>query len=315
MTTKPAFEISVDSRANPWTRLDLDAHPGWFNFVLISDRTGGARPGVFERGLACTDLLAPRFAIQLGDLIEGYTDDLDEIERQWSELDTMLSRLSTPLFHVPGNHDVSTPTMARVWEQRYGRRYFHFRFNDVLFLVVDTQDPPFTLPPEALEGLRDFEDRVRRDPVTLRHTLEGYLDWEGTQPANLSNEQLDYFETVLRDHADARWTFVCMHMPIWQGEHPSWQRLRRALGNRRYTTFAGHVHNYQRRVIDGQDHIRLGPTGGLWVLSGPDGNFDHITLVTMTDTEPVITSITLNGFRDPDGQPILPVTLTTVPVG
>ena len=235
MTTKPAFEISVDSRANPWTRLDLDAHPGWFNFVLISDRTGGARPGVFERGLACTDLLAPRFAIQLGDLIEGYTDDLDEIERQWSELDTMLSRLSTPLFHVPGNHDVSTPTMARVWEQRYGRRYFHFRFNDVLFLIVDTQDPPFTLPPEALQGLRDFEDRVRRDPVTLRHTLEGYLDWEGTQPANLSNEQLDYFETVLRDHADARWTFVCMHMPIWQGEHPSWQRLRRALGNRRYT--------------------------------------------------------------------------------
>ena len=39
-----------------------------------------------------------------------------------------------------------------------------------------------------------------------------------------------------------------------------------------------------------------------------------MTLVTMTDTEPVITSITLNGFRNADGHPILPVTLTTVAV-
>lgn len=315
MTTNPSLVIDIDSRANPWTGLDLDARQSWFDFVLISDRTGGARPGVFERGLACTDLLAPTFAIQLGDLIEGYTNDPTEIERQWSELDTMVSQLRTPLFHVPGNHDVSTEAMAQIWEQRYGRRYFHFRFADVLFLVVDTQDPPFDLTPEALAGLSDFEDRVRRDPVTLRRILEGYFDWEGTQPANLSDEQLDYFETVLRDHADARWTFVCMHMPIWQGgEHPAWQRLRRALGDRPYTTFAGHVHNYQRRVIDGRDHIRLGPTGGLWVLSGPDGNFDHVSLVTMTDTEPVITSVTLNGFRDADGQPILPITLATVPV-
>jgi serine/threonine-protein phosphatase CPPED1 len=315
VTTNPSLDIRIDSRANPWTRLALEPHHGGFNFVLISDRTGGARPGVFERGLACTDLLAPTFAIQLGDLIEGYTDDPGEIDRQWSELDNMVSQLQTPLFHVPGNHDVSTTAMAHLWEERYGRRYYHFRFDDVLFLVVDTQDPPFTLSPEALSGLRDFEDRVRLDPVTLRRSLEDYFDWEGTQPANLSNDQLDYFETVLREHADARWTFVCMHMPIWQGhEDPAWQRLRRALGDRRYTAFAGHVHNYQRRVIDGQDHIRLGPTGGLWVLSGPDGNFDHVTLVTMPDTDPVVTSITLNGFRDPDGQPILPVALATVPV-
>jgi hypothetical protein len=102
---------------------------------------------------------------------------------------------------------------------------------------------------------------------------------------------------------------------MWQGgHHPGWERLRRALGDRPYTAFAGHVHNYQRRTQDGRDHIRLGPTGGLWVLGGPEGNFDHVTLVTMSDTEPVITNITLNGFRDADGQPVLPVTLATVPV-
>lgn len=313
-SSMPSFSFPTPEGAVPWTRLPDQERAGWFTFVLLSDRTGGARPGVFERGLACADLLAPAFAIQVGDLIEGYTDEEAELDRQWAEIDTMLQSLRTPLFHVPGNHDVSTPTMEARWDQRYGPRYYHFRFADVLFLMVDTQDPPFDLPPEALAGLREFDASVRRDPVRLRSTVERFLDWEGTQPANLSDEQHEYLEAVLRDHDDARWTFVCMHMPMWQNDHPAWQRLQRALGDRPYTAFAGHVHNYQRRVLGGRDHIRMGPTGGMWVLGGPDGNFDHVTHVTMTDAAPVVTSITLNGFRDADGQPILPVTLATVPL-
>jgi 3',5'-cyclic AMP phosphodiesterase CpdA len=314
MTTNPSLDIVIDPRANPWTRLGLHERRSWFTFALIGDRTGGARPGVFERGLACTDLLAPTFAIQLGDLIEGYTDDEQEIADQWSEIDRMLAALRTPLFLVPGNHDISTPVMADAWEQRFGRRSYHFRVDDVLFLVVDTQDPPFALRPETLAGLRAFEARHRRDPVAMRRELESRIDWNGTQPANVSEAQLEYVEQVLGDHAGARWTFVCMHMPIWQGDHPAWSRLHRALGSRPYTAFAGHVHNHQRRVIGGRDHVRLGPTGGLWVLTGPDGNFDHVTLVTMTDREPVITSIVLGGFRDTDGQPIHPVAVTAVPL-
>jgi hypothetical protein len=314
MTTNPSLDIAVDPRANPWTHLELEARRRWFGFVLIGDRTGGARPGVFERGLACTDLIAPTFAIQLGDLIEGYTDDADELADQWTQMDRMLSGLRTPLFHVAGNHDISTPAMGAVWEQRYGRRHYHFRFDDVLFLAIDTQDPPAELRPEVLAGMRDFEEHWRRDPIAVRHQIETHVDWNGTQPAKVSDEQLAYFEQVLHDHADARWTIVCMHMPMWQGDHPAWHRLHRALGDRPYTAFAGHVHNHQRRVLAGRDHVRLGPTGGLWVLSGPDGNFDHVTLVTVTDTEPVITSIVLGGFRDIDGQPILPVAVATVPL-
>ncbi|UGQ10184.1 hypothetical protein LO772_25360 [Yinghuangia sp. ASG 101] len=37
-----------------------------FTFALISDRTGAARPGVFERGIAALNLLAPAFALQVG---------------------------------------------------------------------------------------------------------------------------------------------------------------------------------------------------------------------------------------------------------
>jgi hypothetical protein len=218
--------IDVHDGANPWTSLDIEEVGRRFTFTLVSDRTGGARPGVFQRALACTDLLAPSFAIQLGDLIEGYTDDGAELSVQWDEIDEMLAELRTPMFHLPGNHDVSTPVMEDVWTARYGRRYHHFRFHDVLFCLLDTQDPPFALGPDVLGMLRDLEAQIQRDPAGMRAKAEAAIDWNGLQPATVSEEQQDYFARVLRDHADARWTILCMHMPIWQGDSPEWQRIR-----------------------------------------------------------------------------------------
>lgn len=40
-------------------------------------------PGVFERDVEVANLLRPDFVIQVGDCIEGYTADLDELTRQW----------------------------------------------------------------------------------------------------------------------------------------------------------------------------------------------------------------------------------------
>jgi hypothetical protein len=78
-------------------------------------------------------------------------------------------------------------------------------------------------------------------------------------------------------------------------------RLRTALGDRPYTVFAGHVHNYQRRIIDGRDHIRLGPTGGAWVRTIEQGNFDHVSLIRMTSNRPAIANVVLEGVFGVDG--------------
>ena len=282
------------------------------SFVLISDRTGGARPGVFERGLATTDLLAPSFAIQLGDLIEGYSHDLAEIERQWSEIDRMFAEIRTPTFYVPGNHDVANPLQQKVWQERYGPTYSHFRRGDALFCLLDTQDPPADYAEPTV--MDDLDHASGWTPRRARIEVEQQQDWNDTQPATVGDEQLDYWEDVLRDHRDARWSFVCMHMPLWQGRHPAWVRLRRMLGERPYSAFAGHVHNYRHSPIDGRSHIRLGPTGGLWVLGGPEGNFDHVTQVTLTDDGPVLANILLEGVRDIDGQPLSPVATRSVPI-
>lgn len=281
---------------------------GRFTFALVSDRTGAARPGVFERGIAAVNALAPDFAIQLGDLVEGYTRDETVLDAEWGEIDTILAPLRMPMFHVAGNHDAANEVMRERWLRRYGALYYHFRFRDVLFLVIDTQDPEQPLPPDEEARLRARLAAAGDDPELTRQAYEEAVDWNGAPvAAGLSEEQLAYAEKVLRDHTDARWTFVLMHMPLWQGEgHPAYHRIRAALGDRPHTMFAGHVHNYQAIERDGHQYIRLGPTGGAWVFAdGTPGNVDHITLVTMDpDGPPSITNLALDGIRTADGEPV-----------
>lgn len=283
------------------------------SFALISDRTGGARPGVFERGLAVTDLLAPDFAIQLGDLIEGYSHDFGEIERQWHEIDQMIAASRTPIIRVAGNHDVSNAVQAGIWRQRYGPTYFSWRHEDALFCVLDTQDPPADYADPVLAELGGRRTGPRA-PQQVRQELERLHDWNGTQPANLSDPQLEQLEDTLAEHRDVRWTFLCMHMPLWQGDHPAWRRIRRSLGDRRYSAYAGHVHNYRHSRLNGMSHIRLGPTGGSWVLPGPEGNFDHVTVVTLTNSGPELANVLLEGVRDLEGEALSPVATRSVPI-
>ena len=280
--------------------MPTDLTPAALRFVLISDRTGGARPGVFEQGLAVTDLLAPDFAIQLGDVIEGYTEDRTELERQWEEVDALYAGMRTRVVQVPGNHDVSNPVQAEMWRARRGPTYHHFRRDDVLFCIVDTQDPAV-----------DLADQ----PLSVGHDRQRFLEaWNGTQPARLSETQLAYWERVLAEHADVRWTFVCLHMPLWQGDHPAWWRFRRALGLRQYTAFAGHVHSYRHDLIASRSHVRLGPTGGMWVLDDPGANADHVTQVALTDRGPVVANVLLDGVRSLDGRRPVPAPTVSVPL-
>lgn len=298
----------------PWLKLgDLPDRPAEFSFVVLSDRTGLARPGVFERGVAVTNLLRPDFAVQVGDAIEGYTDDPNQLAQMWREFDQITDAFDVPLFRVTGNHDVSNDLMREEWLRRFGTLHYHFVYRDVLFLMVDTQDPPQSLTdfvnqaPDGVDVPAEFADAdlralVAHDPERAQRMVEAMTDWDGRMPGNVSDAQHAWIEAVLAEHSDVRWTIVCMHMPIWQDQtHEAYVRLKSALGDRPYSMFCGHVHNYRRTVIDGREHIRLGPTGGLWVKSGDDGNFDHVMWVTMTAAGPQIANIVLDGVLGVEG--------------
>ena len=94
----PNLKVQVSEQANPWTHLNLYNNPDNFQFAIVSDRTGGHRPGVFAAAVEKLNLLKPEFVISVGDLIEGYTQDEGELNSQWDEFDGLVNKLQMNFF-------------------------------------------------------------------------------------------------------------------------------------------------------------------------------------------------------------------------
>jgi 3',5'-cyclic AMP phosphodiesterase CpdA len=155
---------------------------GTFRFAILGDRTGGHRPGVFADALRKLDLMKPDFVISVGDLIEGYTEDEEEIDRQWKEVEARLAVLDAPVFFIAGNHDYSNAVMARIWKERRGAQYWSFVHDGVLFLGLSTEDPPVELSPETLASSRQLEVAMARAPEQTQARLLAAVRERGVAP-------------------------------------------------------------------------------------------------------------------------------------
>lgn len=258
------LKIKVPDGPLPWTSLDIEAPEGQFQFAIVSDRTGGLRPGVFSEAVDKLNLLRPPFVMSVGDLITGYTEDLIELNRQWDEFDAMVNRLEMPFFYVPGNHDITNAVMDSLWTARLGPKYYHFVYQDVLFLCLNSED-----------------------------------QYRGAGRGTISDEQFAYIEKVLTGNQDVRWTFVFLHQPLWDQANPErWAEVEALLANREHNVFAGHVHHYQKSQRNNGRYYTLATTGGGSGLRGPRlGEFDHVSWVTMTSDGPVMANIALDGIH------------------
>lgn len=316
--------FSIDPHSQPYTHLGFKNDPDEFHFAVLADNSGGARQGVVEKGLGVINLLHPEFVVNLGDLIEGYTEpgkDIPATEEAyrawWAEWDEYVTALEMPFFYTPGNHDLNNPASVDVWQERFGgtRSYTHFRYKDTLFLVVSTEDPPkdtdalFEHDPERAELINESYKEVKR-LVAGQAPLDQIL--KTVEPIELycgeisiSDEQVDYFERVLADNADVRWTFVLMHSPAWwtaagfDQDPKNFARIEAFLADRPYTVFAAHTHTYRYDERNGRDYITTAMTGAL-NLPRP-GAVDHVVWVTMTEDGPKIANLMLNGVFDKEG--------------
>ncbi|MEW6750355.1 MAG: metallophosphoesterase [Candidatus Latescibacterota bacterium] len=255
----------VIEEVNPWTHLKWNADPRQFQFAIVSDRTGGHRPGVFEDAMGKLGLLQPEFVLSVGDLIEGYSEDPATIQSQWAEFDGFVRPLEMPFFYVPGNHDLSNPAMVEQWQRRFGRLYYHFVYQDVLFLCLDSEDPP---------------------------------------PTHISAEQIEYVRQALEGNSGVRWTLVFLHKPLWtypEDTDTGWQQVEALLKGRQHTVFAGHYHTYTKHERNDSRYFVLATTGGASSLQGPVyGQFDHVVWVTMTEGGPRVANLMLEGIWDED---------------
>ena len=292
--------------AKPWTSAEFQNDPDEFQFVVIGDRTGGANvQETFKLAVGQLNLLQPEFVINVGDIIEGYSDDKAELNAEWDEVDAMLGELKMPFFRTVGNHDIANEVAKEVWLERHGATRYAFVYKDTLFVVLDSEDPPRT-PPEGIKEKLDEYNRLQTEnPEKAKSMLAEFMSDESVvaglgKPVDFSDEQIAWLKDTLAKHPDVRWTFLFLHDPVWENPSESFKTMEQLLKGRKHTFLAGHLHYYDYDNIDGVEHITMGPAGASFHAEGP-GNVDHIMWVTMTEDGPEIANIALKGVFDRKG--------------
>lgn len=310
-----AFTFRSDHQnaaARPWTAVPAD-QPEMLRFAVIGDRTGLARPGVFERAIRQVGLLHPELIINTGDLIEGYTDNEQEIEIEWQPIEEAIARLGVPFVYVPGNHDFNTDASVRAWQRRHGATHFWFSYKNVLFIVLNSEDPPLPMEPERAARFRQTVKNLNADPIGFIERYRRRLANANSERAEatdlfghsrFSDAQVEFVRKTLDAHKGARWTFVLMHKPGWKRDSGNFARIEQLLAGRNSTVVAGHNHYFEHQVRDGRDYFVTGTAGGISHQEGP-GKMDHVLWVTVPANQPPeFAVIKLNGILDQDGNPM-----------
>jgi 3',5'-cyclic AMP phosphodiesterase CpdA len=299
--TKPVFEHDVVSGPKPWTSdVFEEEEEEDFTFAIISDLNGGERAGVYSTAVSQLNRLDPTFVLSVGDLIDGGTEDSIQLAKEWDSFDSRTSKLQMPFFYLGGNHDLTNPRMREFWKNRFGPRYYHFVYKNVLFLMMDSEDY------EEERMLEIYHARAHAIKV-MDGELEGefkdteYFSMEERRLGGMSNTQLDYYKSVLSKYPDVKWTFVLMHKPLWMREgNKGLNQLETLLAQRPYTVINGHFHSFSHRIRNGRDYTILGTTGGSQKATDSMA-FDHVTLVRMAE-EPIVTHLKMDGILDETGR-------------
>lgn len=294
-----AFRSELNSEAKPWTHSRFDSHEDKFTFAVFADLTGREREGVFEVAMEQLNLLRPEFIVNVGDLIEGNSDDPAEWNRQWDGFDKRASRARAPVFYAGGNHDLTGELSRKIWKERLGPDYYHFLYKDVLFLILNTEDHT----PERMTEIQEIRGEAieilnAEGMAAYRQTAYASLPERGA--GNISQEQSDYFTEVIASHPDVRWTFVLIHKPAWErADEQNFAAIERAMENQPYTVFYGHTHTYKYEQRHGRDYINLGTTGGGFPGSGPAA--DRLMMVTVDDQGINLANLRMDGILDKTG--------------
>lgn len=295
-----SFEHSIENGPRPWTHERFDVSADKFTFGIHADLTGGERAGVFDVAMSQMSLLKPDFVISVGDLIEG-GGDKDALNDEWDAFDARVETLDFPVFYVGGNHDLSTALEREVWAERYGPSYYNFRVNDVLFLILDSED--------MTAERREIVATQRAEAVEIYKT-EGAVVFSKTPYAKspertsgaISDTQARLMLNAIEANQDVRHVFIFVHKPVWLADGPTpFAQLEAALADVPYTVFNGHVQAYDYSTRNKRDYIQLATTGG---KQFPDLGLseDHITLVTVSGSEAFVANLMLQGIRDKFGE-------------
>ena len=255
----------INSENKPWTYEHVNDHKNKFNFVVVTDRTGGERKGIWQKGIDKINLMQPAFVVSVGDLINGYTKDPDKISNEWEEFNLFVKQLEMPFFYVAGNHDYTNQVMENEWFKRFGSDYYYFLYKNVLFLCLNSE--------HGFTALKN---------------------------PDLGEEQVKFVEKILKENTNVDWTMIFMHQPLWLRESgKNWLKVENLIKNRDHSVFTGHHHKYKLYERNKNDYFVLATMGGGSDLRGVEyGEFDHFMFITMTERGPYFSNLMLDGIED-----------------
>ncbi len=291
------FRHDLSQNRKPWSAEPIGKPEDQFTFAIIGDLNSGERAGVLEVAVEQINLLRPEFILSIGDLVEGGTEDTTQLKKEYDHFDARISKAKAPFFHVGGNHDLTNPVMRTYWEHRYGRRYYHFVYQNVLFLMLDSEDYSEERMWQIYKA-RKYALELMDNGKTEEAQQTEYFKMPERGTGEISDVQSAYFEKVIADHPNVRWTFVLMHKPVWLREGKgNLSRVENALGTRNYTVLNGHLHKYAYTERNNRDYIMVATTGG-----GQDAKsdmaFDHVTLISFDDDGPSMANLRMDGILD-----------------
>lgn len=267
----PGLVLPMLDGPRPWTDKPAFDDPERFQIAIMTDNTGGHRPGIWMKAVEKVNLLRPTFVMSVGDLIEGYSEDRAEVEAEWREFLGFMDKMEMKFFFVAGNHDLSNPLMHQIWREHFGPAYYSFDYKRVHFICLNSEDPSSVIGDAQLAWLAEDLEQAR----------------------------------------DARWTLLFLHKPLWldaerelsagNPDKTNWKRVEQLLGERPHTVFAGHVHYYAQYDRNGRKYYHLATTGGSSQLRGvPYGEFDEIAWLTMEQDGPTVANLLLDGILPGD---------------
>ena len=115
-----------------------------FHFVVLGDAQFHD-PAKFNRVIDQTRQLQPAFVVQVGDLIEGYSSDLDTVANEWQRFFKQIAPLAPIQFlPIPGNHDVYNaqkqvdPQLEALYEDTWGPLYYALPYKNALIIGLNS---------------------------------------------------------------------------------------------------------------------------------------------------------------------------------
>lgn len=246
-----------------------------FTFAILGDRTGGDPEGLsfLRRAIYELNQIKPDFVIHIGDMVQGYTRDLDRWLREYEEFASYMDKLTVPWYPTAGNHDVFTPiwdtndrTFEELYKSYFGPLYYSFDYKNSHFIIM-------------------YTDEAMTSKPVISNTQIQWLksDLEGTKKTNI---------------------FIFLHKPVWRYEDNNWEAIHQLLkGYPVRAVIAGHFHAYQKDVSrDGIQYYLMGVTGAEAFISEDEltGWINHYNLLKVDGDEFTMAIVKLGNVESDD---------------